>query len=188
MKKLIKKLIYLGLKIGIPLLLFIITLNSYIKKTTENSIFSDVNLISKSYTGLVLGAKVYNNGALSSVLKDRVDSALALYNAGKIKRFLLSGDHGTINYDEVNQMKNYLIKKGVPARDIFLDHAGFNTYSSVYRAKKIFLVTDVIIITQKFHVKRAVYIAKSLGLNVQGFTADKHTYGIVKKKWLLTLL
>jgi len=78
-------------------------------------------------------------------------------------------------------MKKYLINKGVPTCDIFLDHAGFDTYNSIYRAKKVFLVDDVIIITQKFHVKRAVYIAKSLGLNVQGYIADKHTYGIAKK-------
>jgi len=78
-------------------------------------------------------------------------------------------------------MKNYLIKKGVPKQDIFLDHAGFDTYDSVYRAKYIFNASEIIIVTQNFHVKRAVYIAKSLDLQVQGYTADKHQYGIAKK-------
>lgn len=129
----------------------------------------------------MLGAKVYENGDLSGILKDRVDAAIELYENKKIKRFLLSGDHGRENYDEVNHMKKYLLNKGVPIEDIFLDHAGFDTYNSIYRAKKIFKVDSVIIISQAFHVKRAVYIAKYLDLQAQGYTADKHTYGIAKK-------
>jgi len=155
-----------------------------VKHSTKKVISSNINSISKSYTGLVLGAKVYKNGNLSGILRDRVDSALELYNAKKIKRFLLSGDHGKINYDEVNQMKKYLIKKGVSEKDIFLDHAGFDTYDCVYRAKKIFNVDELIIITQEFHLKRAVYIAKSLDMKVQGYMADKHTYGIANRMLL----
>lgn len=166
---------------GIVSLLFTIGLNIYIIRSTKNVIFSDKNNIKKAYTGLVLGAKVYQNGNLSGILKDRVDSALDLYNAKKINRFLLSGDHGREKYDEVNYMKKYLLKKGVLERNIFLDHAGFDTYSSIYRAKEVFKVDSLIIITQNFHVKRAVYIAKNMNLNVQGFIADKHTYGIAKK-------
>jgi len=177
----IKPILRLGFKLGFALILFILGLNLYVKKITENLIFSKVNSISNSYTGLVLGAKVYENGDLSGVLKDRVDAAIELYENKKIKRFLLSGDHGRENYDEVNHMKKYLLNKGVPIEDIFLDHAGFDTYNSIYRAKKIFKVDSVIIISQAFHVKRAVYIAKYLDLQVQGYTADKHTYGIAKK-------
>ena len=177
----IKPILRLGFKLGFALILFILGLNLYVKKIAENLIFSKVNSISNSYTGLVLGAKVYENGDLSGVLKDRVDAAIELYENKKIKRFLLSGDHGRENYDEVNHMKKYLLNKGIPIEDIFLDHAGFDTYNSIYRAKKIFKVDSVIIISQAFHVKRAVYIAKHLDLQVQGYTADKHTYGIAKK-------
>jgi len=163
------------------LFLLIISLNIYIKISTKNKIFSKLENISASYTALVLGAKVYKNGDLSGILKDRLDAALELYKAKKIKRFLLSGDHGKTNYDEVNQMKKYLLQNRVSIDGIFLDHAGFDTYNSIYRAKFIFNVKDVIIVTQGFHIKRAIYIAKRFNLNVQGYTADKHIYGIAKK-------
>lgn len=176
-----KRILTLIFKMGVLVLFFVFGLNYYIYSSTKSSIYSDTNKVSKSYTALVLGAKVYRNGNLSVILQDRVNTALDLYQSKKITRFLLSGDHGKSNYDEVNLMKDYLIKKGVPKQDIFLDHAGFDTYDSVYRAKHIFNVTEIVIVTQHFHVKRAVYIAKSLGLKVQGFTADKHQYGIAKK-------
>jgi len=180
----LKRVIKYGFYLGILGFLFVMGLNFYIDKTTSKFIFNDVSKISKSYTGLVLGAKVYSDGNLSVILKDRVEAALELYNAKKINRFLLSGDHGRVNYDEVNSMKAFLIEKGVPTSDIFLDHAGFDTYNSIYRAKKIFKAEDIIIITQGFHVKRAVYIAQKLGLKVTGFTADKHKYGIAKRMYL----
>lgn len=170
----------LGVIMSILLAVGIIALQIYINKSTKEHIYTQIEQLSPSYTGLVLGAKVYKNG-LSSVLQDRIDSALDLYKAHKIKRFLLSGDHGKINYDEVNQMKKYLIKKGVPSTDIFLDHAGFNTYSSIYRARNIFKASDVIIITQKFHLKRALFIAKALDVKSQGFVADKHNMDLLEK-------
>jgi SanA protein len=119
----------------------------------------------------VLGAHVGNNGTPSTVLAERLDAGLELYRHGKIKRFLLSGDHGRAKYDEVNNMKLYLTGRGVPECDIFLDHAGFDTYNSMVRAQKIFLVTDAIIITQEFHLSRAIFIARKKGLNVCGFIA-----------------
>jgi SanA protein len=180
----IKKIVKYGLLLCVFGILFILGLNIYIEKTSNKRIYSDKEKIPNCYTGLVLGAKVYDDGRLSGILRDRVESALELYRIGKIKRFLLSGDHGRTKYDEVNQMKKYLIKKGVPKEDIFLDHAGFDTYDSAIRAKKVFLADDVIIITQNFHVKRAVYIANSLGLNAYGFIADKHQYGIAKRMYV----
>ncbi len=175
------KTLKIGISIGIIVLLAILFLDFYIIRKTSNNIYRDINNISTVYTGLVLGAKVYNDGRLSGILKDRVDVAYDLYKNKKIKRFLLSGDHGRKEYDEVNNMKLYLIKKGIPERDIFLDHAGFDTYNSLYRAKHIFNVKDVIIVTQEFHIKRATYIALSLGLSTQGMVADKHKYTIAKR-------
>ena len=177
------KLLKLGFRLGFLLFVFIVGLNFYIDKTTSKVIYKNTENIPKSYTGLVLGAKVYNDGRLSGILKDRVDTALDLYHAKKITRFLLSGDHGQKKYDEVNHMKKYLIEKGVPAVDIFLDHAGFDTYDSLYRAKNVFLVDDITIITQGFHLKRALYIANSLGLRANGILADKHSYGIAKRMY-----
>jgi vancomycin permeability regulator SanA len=126
---------------------------------------------------MVLGAMVYSSGAPSQILRDRLDFGYELYAEGKAKKILVSGDHGQSNYDEVNVMKNYLLDKGVPREDIFMDHAGFNTYDSMYRAKNIFYVGSLLISTQDFHINRAVYIARSLGIDAYGYPCeDKSAY------------
>ncbi|MBT3319520.1 MAG: DUF218 domain-containing protein [Clostridia bacterium] len=137
---------------------------------------SDIETLEPAQCVLVLGAKVYSNERLSPVLLDRVDYAIAIYKAGKAAAILFSGDHGQTEYDEVNAMMNYAISKGVPKEDIFLDHAGFSTYESLVRAKEVFCVTDTIIVTQRFHISRAVYIAQSLGLNASGVNSDPRRY------------
>jgi len=125
---------------------------------------------------LILGAKVYNDGKLSWMLQDRADTALELYANGVAKKFLVSGDHGQKNYDEVNTIKDYLLAKGIKPENIFLDHAGFSTYDSLYRAKAIFNIKTVVVATQKFHLPRAVYIGNKLGIKTYGVNADKHYY------------
>ena len=128
---------------------------------------------------IILGALVYKNGNPSPVLRDRLDYGYELYAAGKAKKIIVSGDHGTVEYDEVNSMKDYLIGKGVPREDIFMDHAGFDTYDSLYRAKEIFGVKTIIISTQKFHMGRALYIARRLGLEAYGYPSeDKAEYSM----------
>jgi SanA protein len=136
----------------------------------------DTDKLEKADCVLVLGALVYGDERLSLVLQDRVDYAIGLYNAGKADRLLLSGDHGQTDYDEVNAMMDYAVSKGVPKEDIFLDHAGFSTYESMYRARDVFRVSSVIIVTQRFHVSRAVYIARSLGLKAVGVNSDPRVY------------
>ncbi|MEI6222850.1 MAG: ElyC/SanA/YdcF family protein [bacterium] len=155
---------------------FIITSN------TKKLIYSDLQNIPPAYTGLVLGAQVYADGTLSDMLLDRVETGMELYKAGKIKKLIMSGDHGKPNYDEVNAMRRYALEKGVPAEDLFMDHAGFDTYDSFYRARDVFQITDVIIITQAFHLPRAVYIANKLGLKATGIIADKRGYGVYEEK------
>lgn len=136
----------------------------------------DMNGIEKADCILVPGALVYGDERLSLVLQDRVDCAIKLYNAGKADRLLFSGDHGRTDYDEVNAMMDYAVSKGVPKKDIFLDHAGFSTYESMYRARDVFCVKSCIIVTQRFHVSRAVYIARALGLNAAGVNSDPRVY------------
>ncbi len=153
-----------------------ILLNALVRYSTKSYVFADVNKIPKCYTALVLGARVYHNGQPSGILRDRLDNALELYQQGKVQRFLLSGDHGRVEYDEVNNMKRHLERKGVPSKDIFLDHAGFDTYDSMVRAKEVFAVTDVIIVTQAFHLPRAIFIARQKGLNAYGYIADEARY------------
>lgn len=125
---------------------------------------------------LVLGAYVKPNGQLCEMLEDRVKYGIDLYNAGKAPKLLLSGDHGTVNYDEVNAMKKVVEKNNIKEEDIFLDHAGFSTYDSIYRAKEIFKVKKVIIVTQDYHLKRAVFIARKLGLEAYGVSSDPRKY------------
>jgi SanA protein len=176
--------------IGILASIFLVVLivNVFIIWKSSRFIYKNANDVPSSYTALVLGALVSKSGYLSDFLQDRMDMALELYRAKKIKRFLLSGDHGHVDYDEVNNMKNYLIDKGVDTKDIFLDHAGFDTYNSMVRAKEIFEINDVIIVTQKFHLSRAVYIARCKGLNAYGMIADKRNYTSIKRLKLREVL
>jgi SanA protein len=136
----------------------------------------ETSSLEKADCVIVLGALVYGDERLSLVLKDRVDYAIELYNAGKAERLLFSGDHGRADYDEVNAMMDYTVSKGVPKEDIFLDHAGFSTYESMYRARDVFCVKSCIVVTQRFHISRAVYIARALGLNAVGVNSDPRVY------------
>lgn len=171
--------------------LAVLVLQFHINRFSSERIHKNKLQLQPAYTGIVLGASVRPDKSLSPILQDRVDSALELYEQGVIKRFLLSGDHGNKNYDEVNAMKNYLNRKGVPDRDIFLDHAGFDTYNSMIRARDVFMVSDAIVITQEFHLPRAVYLGNKLGLDVQGYVADKRVYArndnYKRREWLANI-
>ena len=126
---------------------------------------------------LVLGAGVRPDGTPSHMLEDRLITGISLYHAGVSDKLLMSGDHGQEYYDEVNCMKDYAKADGVPSEDIFMDHAGFSTYDSLYRAKEIFGADRVVIVSQKYHLYRALYIAESLGIEAVGVSADIRTYG-----------
>jgi SanA protein len=139
--------------------------------------------LAAAYTGIVPGAKVYSDGRLSHMLEDRVVSAAQLYKERKIRKILLTGDHGRVKYDEVNAMRRKLRQLGIPERDIFLDHAGFTTYDSLYRARDILGVKDCIVVTQRFHLPRAVYTARSLGLDCTGYVADRRRYTAASHNW-----
>lgn len=128
---------------------------------------------------LILGAYVLPDGTLSLMLRDRVTTGYELYENSKAPKIIVSGDHGRQDYDEVNTMKDFIKNKGVAGEDIFMDHAGFSTYESLYRARNIFQVKKVIIVTQRYHLLRAVFIARELGLEAYGVAADNHDYGQV---------
>lgn len=176
-KKLMKLAIILGAIAAAAIAAFFI-INSVVIGEAGRYVYSidDIGKLEKADCVLVPGAKVYGDESLSLILKDRVDCAIEVYNAGKADKLLFSGDHGQTDYDEVNAMMDYAISKGVPEEDIFLDHAGFSTYESIYRARDVFCVNSVIIVTQKFHVSRAVYIARSLGLDAAGVNSDPRVY------------
>lgn len=126
---------------------------------------------------LVLGCGLRRDGYPSQMLCDRLDVAIEAYRMGLAPKLLMSGDHGQESYDEVNVMRQYALDAGVPSADIFMDHAGFSTYESIYRARDIFQAKKIIVVTQEYHLHRALHIAKALGLEAYGVSADLRTYG-----------
>lgn len=126
---------------------------------------------------LVLGASVLPDGTPSGILQDRIDRGVELYFAGVAPKIIMSGDNGYDHYNEVLAMKNYAISKGVPREDIFCDHAGFSTYESMYRAQSIFGVESMVVVTQTYHLYRALYTANGLGIDAVGVESDLRSYG-----------
>lgn len=161
-------------------LVMFLVLNVFVKMTAEKD-FATVKELQEAETSqvdavLVLGAQVKADGSLSKMLKERLDTGIQIYKAGITERMIMSGDHGSEDYDEVNAMKQYAIEQGVPSECIFMDHAGFSTYESMYRAKEVFEADNLVIVTQKYHLYRAVYDAKALGIDAKGVICDTKVY------------
>ncbi len=170
--KFVKRIIKAIMIFAIAFCLIIGLINLYVVLIGKSD-FSSVEDIEEEYDcAIVLGAKVGSDGTPSYMLRDRLDFAFKMYDNGTVPKILVSGDHGTYGYDEVNAMRQYLIEKGVKIEDVFMDHAGFDTYSTMYRAKDIFEVKRAVICTQKYHLYRACYIAKRMGVEVKGLPSD----------------
>lgn len=171
----------IGKKMGVVLIALILVfillyigINLYSVLSTKDKMFSldEKEKMDFSADGiLVLGAGVRNDGTPSHMLQDRLLTALELYESGKCKTIIVSGDHGSTDYDEVNVMKNFLIERGVSSERIFMDHAGFSTYDSIFRAKEIFGAKKLIVITQKYHAYRSLMIGHHLGLDCVAVSA-----------------
>ena len=153
-------------------------INGYVVSSTASQILSpeqaaaldDVDCI------LVLGCKVHDSGSPSAMLEDRLRRSVELYDAGAAPKLLMSGDHGTVPYNEVQSMKQYAIDHEIASENVFMDHAGFSTYESLYRAKEIFQADKIIIVTQEYHLYRALYIANALGIEAYGVHSDYRNY------------
>lgn len=156
-----------GLVLGVDMLVL---------HTGGSALTSEDALDSTFDCALVLGASVNADGEPSPMLRDRLDKGIELYQNGQVNKLLFSGDNGQTEYNEVEAMKRYALEKGVEKKDIFLDHAGFSTYESVYRAKAIFNVESAVIVTQQYHEYRALYIAKKLGLYAVGVPCEPVEY------------
>lgn len=139
--------------------------------TSSRWVYQRVEDVPTAPVGIVFGAKVYESGALSPVLEARVRAAVDLYHAGKVRKLLMTGDNGRASYDEVTAMKRRAVALGVPAVDVVRDFAGFRTYDSCYRAREIFGVDRAVLVTQAFHLNRAVFLARRLGIDAVGFAA-----------------
>lgn len=164
--------------IGIIILMIaIFSLNIYVVNSTKNEIVKEENVSNIEGVDciLILGAGIWGDKP-SPMLEDRLKEGITLYKQGTTKKIIMSGDHSREDYDEVKIMKEYAESEGVPSEDIFMDHAGFSSYDSVYRAKEIFGVQKMIIVTQKYHLYRSLYIAKKLGIEAYGIESNLRTY------------
>ena len=173
MRRMIKYIIMLILIFVVSVLAInffvkIVTKNRILKKE-ESSKLENIDCI------IVLGAGIWGDKP-SPMLEDRLKEAISLYNQNVSSKIIMSGDHGKKDYDEVNIMKEYAIEQGVRSEDIFMDHAGFSTYESMYRAKEVFEANKIVIVTQKYHLYRALYIAKQLGIEAYGVNSDPRKY------------
>lgn len=172
-----KKILKYGITIIIIIVIIVLGINLYVKKSTSKQIMnendsaklSDVDCI------IILGAGIWGDKP-SPMLEDRLLEGIKLYQNNVSDKIIMSGDHGRKEYDEVNIMKNYAIEKGIPSENIFMDHAGFSTYESIYRARDIFKAKKIVIVTQKYHLYRALYIANQLGIEAYGVGADPRQY------------
>lgn len=157
---------------------FVLGSNEYVKYVGgENIVTAET---AKNIDGadciLILGCGVKPNGQPSDMLADRLKRGTELYNDGCAPKIIMSGDHGRKEYDEVNTMKKIAVESGISSEDVFMDHAGFSTYESIYRAKEIFKAEKIIVVSQEYHLYRALYIAKKLGIEAYGVDSDYHIY------------
>ncbi len=175
-----KRIIIVLIAIFLFCALFTLFINVYMISSTKSKIV-DLNSLNGEYDAIiVLGCQV-NGSNPSLMLAKRLEKGIEVYNNIHTK-VLLTGDHGKDEYDEVDVMRDYLISSNVPQDDIFLDHAGFNTYDSIYRAKYIFQAKRVVIVTQKYHMYRALYLANQLDLEAVGVVADDIPQRIIMLK------
>ena len=173
MKKMFKILIV----IAIISIILVLSINFYVVGIAKNKMIkdNDYSLLKDVDCILILGAGIWGDKP-SPMLQDRLDEGIKLYKEGIASKIIMSGDHGREEYDEVIIMKEYAIEQGVPSEDIFMDHAGFSTYESIYRAKEIFDADNIVIVTQEYHLYRALYIADKLDINAYGVNSDPRKY------------
>ena len=156
----------------------VVGINAYMISYANKYILTEEDLKSEDFDCImVLGAGLWD-GEPSPMLQERLDFGLIAYETECSGKLLMSGDHGRKEYDEVNKMKEVAVQNGVPADNVFMDHAGFSTYESMYRARDVFQVEKMVIVTQEYHLYRAVYNARKLGIDAYGFAADRLEYPI----------
>lgn len=157
--------------------------NAWVIGSTKSSILTYEEATARAQSGhvadaiVVLGAGLRADATPSSILQDRLDDGIALYFAGLAPKIIMSGDNATVTHNEVAAMKAYAIEQGVPAEDVFCDHAGFSTYDSMYRAQRIFGARSIVVATQSYHLPRALAVAQTLGMEAIGVPSDYDSYG-----------
>ena len=163
------------------LIIFVLTVSIAISRVNsyKKYIYNIEDIPNENDAIIVLGAGVRDDGKPSDILADRLETSLKAYNANLGNTFILSGDHGRIEYNEVRAMKDYIMKDNIDEKIIFMDHAGFSTYDTIYRAKEIFKVNKAVIVTNEYHLPRALYIARKLGIEAYGVKSDLREYQLM---------
>lgn len=174
--KLIKKLTAAVLAIAAICAVLVFGIDFYVKQKAKPYILTPEEAGEGYDCVLVLGCGVWGDTP-SHMLEDRLLEGISLCQSGASKKLLMSGDHGRKGYDEVNVMKKFAVDRGIPSEDVFMDHAGFSTYESMYRAKEIFKAEKILIVTQDYHLYRAIYDARALGLEAYGVASNPRNYG-----------
>ena len=179
-----KRILYICLALVAVVVLFVVACNLAVVKTADSRMYTDVTAVPKNRVGLLLGTNpIGRTGNPNTFYVNRIQAALDLYRAGKVERFLISGDNSREEYDEPTWMKEDLMKAGVPDSVIYLDYAGFRTYDSMVRAKEVFGLNAFTIISQPFHNERAIYLATRKGMDVVGFNAQDTQF----KRWKIRM-
>lgn len=178
LKKRLFTLVLTLVLLGISILSALLGINAYVTASTKDRILTSGEAASLEEVDciLVLGCLVKQDGVPSDMLADRLTRGVELYEMGAAPKLLMSGDHHTVPYNEVQAMKDFATEHGIASEDVFMDHAGLNTYDSLWRAKEVFGVDKVIIVSQEYHLHRALHIADRLGIDAYGVSADYHTY------------
>jgi SanA protein len=179
-QKIVKRFV---IPLTLAFIFIIIFANQVVKNSANESNFHSLISIPSNKVGLLLGTSKQAKRGINQYFLNRINATVDLYNSGKIKMILVSGDNSEKTYDEPTDMLNALVKAGIPKNKIVLDYAGFSTYESVSRAKHIFCLKEFTIISQKFHNERAIYLAKSIGLKVVAYNAEDVSvaYGLKTK-------
>ena len=174
----VKIALIVALVLGVVGAAVLFGIDAYVKNSVSHRILTQEQAAALEGVDciVVLGCGVNDDGSPSAMLEDRLKQSIALYELGAAPKILMSGDHGQITYDEVKTMKQFAMDGGVPSVDVFMDHAGFSTYETMYRAKEVFCADKIIIVTQGYHLYRALYIAQALGMDAYGVASDYRRY------------
>ncbi len=182
-KEIGKKILRVGFVLCAGALVVPWLLRTWVHGLVNSRIYEQAQAVPPSGVALVLGAGLWADGTPTPVLYDRVATAADLYHAGVVKKLLMSGDNRFEWYNEPEEMRQLAIKLGVPDKDVVLDYAGRRTYDSCYRAKAIFDVEQVVVVTQRFHLDRALYLCDAMGIQSVGVVADRRVYSSPARQW-----
>ena len=181
--RLVRRAVLLAFACTAAALALVFGFRFWVERRYQDRIYKTVDQLPGRPVALILGAGLWSDGSLTPVLADRVFTGVELYRVGKVEKLLCSGDNRRVDYNEPQAMKDYALRLGIPENDIVLDYAGRRTYDSCYRAREIFGVERVVVVTQRFHAARSLYTCESLGLDALALVADRRVYSGEQIVW-----